>query len=76
MSGRRTLTVPETAAVLGVSPWSLYAAVKAGESPVPPIRVGRRILFSRQAVSALLGPLDEPPVPTPEPVRPDGEIPC
>jgi hypothetical protein len=50
-----TVTVVELAALLGVSPWTLYAAVKDGVSPVPPIRVGRRVVFALAGVAALLG---------------------
>lgn len=53
--GRQTLTVPELAAVLGVSPWSVYESVRRGDCPVVPVRVGRRVVFSRAAVDRLLG---------------------
>jgi len=50
------LTAVELADRLGVSSWTIYQAVKSGECPVPPIRVGRRrIVFAKAAVDRLLG---------------------
>lgn len=60
---RRTMTADELAAALGVSPWAVYQAVRQGTCPVPAIRLGRRILFPRGAVEAVLGPLDDEPRP-------------
>jgi excisionase family DNA binding protein len=51
---RRTYTVPEVADLLGLSAWSVFAHVKDGTFPVAPIRCGRRILFSKALVDALL----------------------
>ena len=45
----------EVAQKLGVSLDTLYASVKAGECPVEPIRVGRRILWAKTRVDELLG---------------------
>ena len=50
-----TITAEELADLLNVSPWSIYAAVRRGDCPVPPIRVGRRIVFASAAVDRLLG---------------------
>lgn len=50
---RRTLTVDEAAAELGVSRSLAYAAVRSGQ--LPAVRVGRRLLISRAALDALLG---------------------
>lgn len=50
-----TYRASELAERLGVSEWAIYEAVRKGESPVPPIRVGRRIVFSRALVDRLLG---------------------
>jgi excisionase family DNA binding protein len=47
-------TVAELADLLGVSDWSLYNCVKNGTSPVPPIKVGHRIVFAKAAVDRLL----------------------
>lgn len=49
------LTVPEVAELLGSSPWTIYEAVKRDEFPVPVIRLGKKILFSRTRVYELLG---------------------
>lgn len=58
---RATLTVDELAAALGVSSWGVREAVRRGDCPVQPIRVGRRIVFPRAAVECLLGPVPETP---------------
>ena len=52
-SQRRTLTVPEAAQLLGVSPRLLYEEVRRGN--VPSIRVGHRVLISRAHLAAMLG---------------------
>lgn len=49
---RRTLTVAEAAACLGVSRNTAYDAIRRGT--VPSIRLGRRILIPSQALEALL----------------------
>lgn len=49
-----TYTAAELAALLGVSEWAVYESVRRGDSRVPPIRVGRRIVFARAAVHRLL----------------------
>lgn len=49
---RRTLTVAEAAACLGVSRNTAYEAIRRGT--VPSIRLGRRILIPTQALEALL----------------------
>lgn len=49
---RRTVTIPEAAAALGVAPKTLYRAVGRGE--VPAIRVGRRLLISREILDTLI----------------------
>lgn len=53
-----TVTAEQLAARLGVSPWTIYQAVKRGNPPVPAIVVGRRIVFAKARVDALLG-IDE-----------------
>ena len=40
--------------MLGVSSWTLYKAAKEGGAPVVPLRVGRRLVWSRAAVDAVL----------------------
>lgn len=56
-----TLTVPEVASLLDCSNWAVYEALKRKDFPIAPIRVGRRILFPKARVFALLG-LSEPNV--------------
>lgn len=50
-----TINVRQLARVLGVSDWAVYQSIKEDNCPVQPIRVGRRIVFSRAAVEQLLG---------------------
>jgi predicted DNA-binding transcriptional regulator AlpA len=50
-----TIAAGELAAMLGVSTWSVYESAKAGTCPVEPIRVGRRLVWSRARVEQLLG---------------------
>jgi excisionase family DNA binding protein len=49
---RPTLTVRETADLLGISRWLVQQAVRRGELPV--VRIGRRILIPRVRLQALL----------------------
>ncbi len=49
---RLTLTVEETAKLLGIGRQLAYERVKTGEIPV--IRVGRRLLVPRRALEKLL----------------------
>jgi excisionase family DNA binding protein len=49
------MTVPEVAELLGVSPWTVYEAIRRGEPPVPVIKLGRRVLFATALVMKLLG---------------------
>ena len=48
-----TLTVEETAEILGVSRTFAYEAVRRGE--IPSVRIGRRILIPKVALERLLG---------------------
>lgn len=50
-----TLDANTTAELFGVSYWTLLRAVKAGTSPVEPLRVGRSLRFSTARVVAVLG---------------------
>ena len=52
--GAATYQAHELAERLGVSTWLIYASVKDGSCPVPPIRVGKRIVFAKAAVDRLL----------------------
>ena len=49
---RLTLSVEETARVLGISRGSCYEAVKQGQ--IPHIRFGKRILIPRKALLKML----------------------
>jgi excisionase family DNA binding protein len=51
----QTYRAEEVAEMLGVSTWALYESVRRGDAPVSPIKVGRRLVFSRSAVHELLG---------------------
>ncbi|MDM5310349.1 helix-turn-helix domain-containing protein [Peribacillus frigoritolerans] len=48
MIERRTMTVQETAAYLGVSKDLIYNMVKTGE--LPAVKLGRRILFRKEVL--------------------------
>jgi len=50
-----TFNASELAEILGVSTWTIYEAVRRGDCPIPPIRVGRRLLWPRSRVEELLG---------------------
>jgi excisionase family DNA binding protein len=50
-----TLSVPEVAALIGISRTSAYEAVRRGE--IPSLVFGRRIVVPRSALEELLGPL-------------------
>jgi excisionase family DNA binding protein len=50
---RRTYSVSEAAALLGVSRGVAYEAAKTGE--LPTVRLGRRLLVPRARLEALLG---------------------
>ncbi len=51
-----TLTVGEAAGLLGVSAWSVYASIRAGEFPA--LRVGRRLLIPTHALRHWMAELD------------------
>lgn len=50
-----TVNASEFAQILGVSTWTVYESVRRGDCPIPPIRVGRRLLWPRTRVEELLG---------------------
>lgn len=50
-----TLTAEEFAQLLGVASCTLYQSVQDGSCPIEPIRVGRRLVWSRSRVATLLG---------------------
>lgn len=47
-----TYTVPQAAALLGISPWSYYERVKHGELPAR--KIGRRIVVPKVQLDAWL----------------------
>lgn len=49
---RRTVTVPEAGAQLGISRNAAYEAVKRGE--IPALRLGRRLVVSKAVIDRLL----------------------
>jgi excisionase family DNA binding protein len=54
-----TLTIPETARLLGISRSAAYRAARKGE--IPSIRIGRRLLVSTAKLFDMLGwPHDTP----------------
>lgn len=58
---RPTLSVAETADLLGISRWLVQQAVRDGS--LPSVRVGRRILIPKVQLEALLaGPVHTPAV--------------
>lgn len=52
MTDRPTLSVAETATLLGISRWLVQQAVRDGS--LPSVRVGRRILIPRSRLQAWL----------------------
>jgi len=52
-NGRSTFDVNEVAAILGVSRWSAYGAIRRRE--IPAIKVGKRFLVPRHALERMLG---------------------
>ena len=54
MGDKATKTPREVAEMLGVHPNTVYRAVEAGEFPIVPIRIGRKLLFATSQVERLL----------------------
>jgi excisionase family DNA binding protein len=55
VSERATYTVREASERLGVSPGTLYAAIRAGELDDVVVRIGRAIRLPRARLEQLLG---------------------
>lgn len=55
---RATLTVSETAKILGISRNSAYQGILTGE--IPHIKIGRRVLVPKVALMKFLESVDEP----------------
>ena len=53
--GRRTMDIPELARVLGIGTRQAYEAARRDDLPVPTIRLGKRMVVSKDAVERLLG---------------------
>lgn len=51
---RRTYTIEECAAVLGLSRNSAYIAAREGRLPVPVIKIGKRMMVSKAALDRFL----------------------
>ena len=51
---RRTLTIPEVAARLGIARSTAFALAKRDALPVPVIRLGRRLVVSRELIERVL----------------------
>jgi excisionase family DNA binding protein len=59
---RATATIEEVAASLGIARSTAYELAKSDRLPMPVIRLGRRMVVSRQALDRLLaGERDERP---------------
>ena len=50
---RQTLSVPETAELLGISRAHAFDCVRSGE--IPSITLGRRVVIPQRAIDELLG---------------------
>ncbi len=50
----RILNIEDAGAMLGISRPTSYKLARADQFPVPVIRIGRRMVVSREAVDALL----------------------
>jgi len=55
MMERSTIDAAELAETLGVSRWLIYESIREGTCPIEPIRIGRRLVFSRAKLDELLG---------------------
>ena len=53
-NSRRTLTIPEVAAALGIDRSHAYALAQRGRLPVPVLRLGRRLVVPREALERVL----------------------
>lgn len=49
------MDIPELARVLGIGTRQAYEAARRDDLPVPTIRLGKRIVVSKDAVERLLG---------------------
>jgi excisionase family DNA binding protein len=58
---RKTLTIPEASALLGISQSLGYELAQAGLFPCRVVHAGRRVLVPRAELERLLGPLPGDP---------------
>lgn len=56
--GTYTLSLPQLAAVMGISPSHAYQLAASDELPIRVIRLGRRMVVARRDVEEILGALD------------------
>jgi excisionase family DNA binding protein len=52
---RLTMNIDDVAPLLGINRSTAYELIRRGTFPLPVIRMGRRIVVSRKAVTDLLG---------------------
>lgn len=57
MTKRLTFSVDEAAEMLGIRRSGLYNAIERGE--IPCLRIGKRILITRQTLEGMLGKIDQ-----------------
>lgn len=54
-----TLTAEQVAEMWGCSTWAVYAMAKAGECPVAPLKLGRRLVWPTMGVLRSVGLLGD-----------------
>ena len=59
MNGAATIAARATFRLVGVSDPKGYASARDGTFPLPPIWLGRKLVFARALVRALLGLTDD-----------------
>ena len=64
VSERATATIPEFARRFGIARSTAYELAKRDALPVPVIRLGRRLVVSREVMERLLGVEESSPAPT------------
>lgn len=72
VSTPRTMTVTQTAAVLGISRTTAYECVRSGS--IPSLRLGGRILIPTHALESLLTEACRPTARAEQPTTPDTEL--
>ena len=59
MTERLTLTLPETAKILGIGRNTYYELARTDQLPVPVLRLGRRIVVPREPLLRSLGVIED-----------------